>query len=164
LGIIVIGVIGVGGARGGDFKKTTRPINLVDANKHVKKAVHADIVLNTPFCIMRTIGKTSFKKVNLVSEDVIQQQVKPIKQYTGNPKSRPNVVVFIMESFGREYIGAFNKNSTIENYESFTLFLDSLAQHSYIFTNAYANGYKSDRKSTRLNSSHVKISYAVFCL
>src|SRR5690606_40615567 len=25
-------------------------------------------------------------------------------------------------------------------------------------------GLKSDRKSTRLNSSHVKISYAVFCL
>src|SRR5690606_28522087 len=33
----------------------------------------------------------------------------------------------------------------------------------------YKNGiyhlfYKTDRKSTRLNSSHVKISYAVFCL
>src|SRR5690606_5688399 len=27
-----------------------------------------------------------------------------------------------------------------------------------------ANGYGQDRKSTRLNSSHVKISYAVFCL
>src|SRR5690606_41949776 len=25
-------------------------------------------------------------------------------------------------------------------------------------------GYDEDRKSTRLNSSHVKISYAVFCL
>src|SRR5437868_12418488 len=25
-------------------------------------------------------------------------------------------------------------------------------------------GYKQDRKSTRLNSSHVSISYAVFCL
>src|SRR5690606_41857344 len=25
-------------------------------------------------------------------------------------------------------------------------------------------GFKEDRKSTRLNSSHVKISYAVFCL
>src|SRR5699024_12001914 len=25
-------------------------------------------------------------------------------------------------------------------------------------------GHKSDRKSTRLNSSHVSISYAVFCL
>src|SRR5690606_41739002 len=28
----------------------------------------------------------------------------------------------------------------------------------------FANRTKSDRKSTRLNSSHVKISYAVFCL
>src|SRR5690606_40341671 len=27
-----------------------------------------------------------------------------------------------------------------------------------------AIGYAADRKSTRLNSSHVKISYAVFCL
>src|SRR5690606_41336291 len=26
------------------------------------------------------------------------------------------------------------------------------------------NGHAQDRKSTRLNSSHVKISYAVFCL
>src|SRR5690606_9071631 len=28
----------------------------------------------------------------------------------------------------------------------------------------HANGTTEDRKSTRLNSSHVKISYAVFCL
>src|SRR5690625_6136163 len=28
----------------------------------------------------------------------------------------------------------------------------------------YAEDYKKDRKSTRLNSSHVAISYAVFCL
>src|SRR5207302_5617989 len=28
----------------------------------------------------------------------------------------------------------------------------------------HAQWYKGDRKSTRLNSSHVKISYAVFCL
>src|SRR5690606_41901831 len=27
-----------------------------------------------------------------------------------------------------------------------------------------AGGFRPDRKSTRLNSSHVKISYAVFCL
>src|SRR5436309_13329929 len=29
---------------------------------------------------------------------------------------------------------------------------------------ACRSGHSSDRKSTRLNSSHVKISYAVFCL
>src|SRR5690606_41093875 len=32
------------------------------------------------------------------------------------------------------------------------------------FANFYRTGLEADRKSTRLNSSHVKISYAVFCL
>src|SRR5690606_39508634 len=31
-------------------------------------------------------------------------------------------------------------------------------------SHSHADGHHSDRKSTRLNSSHVKISYAVFCL
>src|SRR5690606_41881881 len=31
-------------------------------------------------------------------------------------------------------------------------------------TSLMHNWFKEDRKSTRLNSSHVKISYAVFCL
>src|SRR5690554_7057841 len=31
-------------------------------------------------------------------------------------------------------------------------------------TTHFANHLKKDRKSTRLNSSHVRISYAVFCL
>src|SRR5690349_24013971 len=30
--------------------------------------------------------------------------------------------------------------------------------------NSYGVGFGEDRKSTRLNSSHVEISYAVFCL
>src|SRR5690606_41891239 len=32
------------------------------------------------------------------------------------------------------------------------------------YYSVYTGGYYRDRKSTRLNSSHVKISYAVFCL
>src|SRR5690606_39629261 len=32
------------------------------------------------------------------------------------------------------------------------------------FSGKWAHGVGVDRKSTRLNSSHVKISYAVFCL
>src|SRR5690606_40071134 len=38
---------------------------------------------------------------------------------------------------------------------------------TYYFNARYAEAqpyYERDRKSTRLNSSHVKISYAVFCL
>src|SRR5439155_23657484 len=35
---------------------------------------------------------------------------------------------------------------------------------SYITAHAEKRGMAEDRKSTRLNSSHVAISYAVFCL
>src|SRR5690554_7363985 len=36
--------------------------------------------------------------------------------------------------------------------------------HVAINTFAHPDGWERDRKSTRLNSSHVRISYAVFCL
>src|SRR5690606_40068395 len=36
--------------------------------------------------------------------------------------------------------------------------------HSQPFQPLWHQCYPQDRKSTRLNSSHVKISYAVFCL
>lgn len=135
----------IGGIRGGDFKKSTRPINLLDASRHVKKIAHSDIVLNTPFAIIRTMFTNSFQKLTYkdVNEQVILEKVQPIKQYKNNPQTKPNVVVFILESYGREYIGAFNKDAKIPNYKSHAPFLDSLSQHSMIFRNAYANGRQS---------------------
>src|SRR5690606_39784195 len=41
---------------------------------------------------------------------------------------------------------------------------DSLAHYRILPCGAASASLPSDRKSTRLNSSHVKISYAVFCL
>ena len=144
IGFAVIGILMIGGIRGGDFKKTTRPINMLDASRYVKKIEHSDIVLNTPFAFIRTFNSNSFKKENYdISDKTIEDYINPIKQYSNNPKSTPNIVLFITESYGREYWGAFNKNNNIPNYESFTPFLDSLAQHSLIFTNAFANGSKS---------------------
>jgi len=135
----------IGGIRGGDFKKSTRPINLLDASRHVKNIVHSDIVLNTPFAIIRTLFSNSFIKTDYagVNDKVILEKVQPIKYYHNNPPTKPNVVVFILESYGREYVGAFNKNASIPGYKSHTPFLDSLSQHSMIYTNAYANGRQS---------------------
>lgn len=144
IGIAVIGILMIGGIRGGDFKKSTRPINMLDASRHVKKIEHSDIVLNTPFAFIRTFNSNSFKKEHFdIPEETILKLLHPIKQYSNNPKTTPNIVLFITESYGREYWGAFNKDANIPNYESFTPFLDSLAQHSLIFSNAYANGSKS---------------------
>ena len=142
IGLLIVAFLTIGGIRG-DFKKSTRPLNLIDANRYVEKPQHADIILNTPFAIIRTIGKTSFKKINLVDTSVVEANFQPIKHYANNPKSTPNIVLIITESFGREYWGAFNKDMKISNYVGYTPFLDSLAQHSMIYTNGFANGSKS---------------------
>src|SRR5690606_41751454 len=47
-------------------------------------------------------------------------------------------------------------NGVIVNWEK--------AHGGAVFRRHIGNGGAIDRKSTRLNSSHVKISYAVFCL
>lgn len=139
---LLIATLMIGGIRG-DFKFSTRPINLVDANRYITKIQHADIVLNTPFTILRTWRADSFKKVNFVSKEDIEKNFNPIKQYQNNSKTTPNIVIFIIESYGKEYWSSFNKDTKIPNYVGYTPFLDSLAQHSLIFTNAFANGRKS---------------------
>lgn len=139
LGIVTVSI---GGIRG-DFNKSTRPINLLDANRYVTNVSQGDFVLNTPFAIIRTLNVNTFKRVDMVSAKDIENYVEPIKTYQNYASTKPNVVLLIMESNGREYFGSFNRNQNIPNYKGYTPFVDSLAQHSLIFTNAYANGYKS---------------------
>lgn len=141
LGIIPFCIAGIRG----DFSHSTRPITIVDASNKVDNVAHANVVLNTPFCMVRTMSKKSFKKVHFVSEEIIDEKLKPFKQYypEENEMNRLNVVVIIMESFAREYSGAFNTKTESKTYQSYTPFLDSLAGHSLIFDNAYTNGLKS---------------------
>src|SRR5690606_39733195 len=40
----------------------------------------------------------------------------------------------------------------------------AIGQYEIVKDMLFKQAYSKDRKSTRLNSSHVKISYAVFCL
>ena len=143
LTLCVAALFAVGGIRG-DFRHSTRPINLVDANRHVEKPVQANLVLNSVFSFFRTITTNNFKEVHFVDEKFIEENIKPYKYYPReNVEPKPNVVIFILESFGKEYSGAFNKNSGIKNFESYTPFFDSLATQSLIATNAFANGRQS---------------------
>jgi len=139
---VLIGILTIGGIRG-DFKHSTRPITLIDASRHVDRPEHANIVLNTPFSIIRTFGNNEFEKSDGVSDAIVRQTFNPIKKYNRKVGDKPNVVLIIIESMSREYIGSFNKHMNIENYVGYTPFLDSLANHSLIFTNAYTNGRKS---------------------
>lgn len=145
--ILFFGVItlSIGGIRGGNFKKSTRPIGTIHAMEKVENPQHADIVLNTPFSIFRTLGKVDVQRQIKHDEPLVKKVLRPIKFYPPSKQDsiKPNVVLFILESFGREYWGTLNEETNIPNFESFTPFLDSLGKHSLRFPNFYANGRKS---------------------
>jgi len=132
------------GARGGDLKKSTRPITIIDSMDNVNNPQHADIILNTPFTILKTLFKKPFKLINKFNNDEILNELNTIKQYNRvlNDNS-PNVIIFILESMGREYWGSMNKERKIMDFKGFTPFLDSLAEHSLVFSNAFATSRKS---------------------
>lgn len=139
----VVAALVVGGIRG-DFKHSTRPINLVDANRHVKNPLQANVVLNSVFSFFRTMNTNNFREVHFVDEKFIEQNIQPYKLYKREGvEPKPNVVIFILESFSKEYSGAFNKNTNIKDFVSYTPFFDSLATQSLIATNAFANGRQS---------------------
>ena len=129
----------------GDWRHSTRPITLIHAMEKVDHPSQADVVLNSPFTFIRTYGKNSFKYSQDFSEAQIEALIQPIKIYSNSNEfeTPPNVIIFILESFGREYWGAMNGSTEIEGFESFTPFLDSLAKHSIVFSNAFANSRKS---------------------
>ncbi|MBU8881621.1 LTA synthase family protein [Kaistella sp. DKR-2] len=143
LTLCIVATLVVGGIRG-DFKHSTRPINLVDANRHVDNPLQANVVLNSVFSFFRTMNTNNFQEVHFVDEKFINQNIKPYKLYQRpDVEPKPNIVIFIIESFGKEYSGAFNRNTNIKNFVSYTPFFDSLAGQSLIATNAFANGRQS---------------------
>lgn len=149
LGLILMAIIGyytVGAMRGG-YTAGTRPITLSNAAEFVRKPEHRSIVLNTPFSIIRTIGKTRlerkeyFDKTELYDIFYAQHQLKADTTTRFNQFEGRNVVLIIWESFSKEWVGSLNKD--IEGYAGYTPFIDSLVNHSYVFTRGYANGRKS---------------------
>ncbi|MEC5172037.1 LTA synthase family protein [Chryseobacterium nepalense] len=140
--LCLIAVLAVGGIRG-DFKHSTRPINLVDANRFAKLPSQGNMVLNSTFSFFRTLNTNNFKEVHFVDEKFIEENIHPYKLYERKVEDKPNIVIFIVESFGREYSGAFNRDKNIKDYVSYTPFIDSLADQSLIFPNTFANGRQS---------------------
>ena len=140
--LCITAVLVVGGIRG-DFKHSTRPINMVDATRFVANPLQGNLVLNSTFSFFRTLNTNNFKEVHFVDQKYIEENVQPLKIYDRKVENRPNIVIFIVESFGREYSGAFNKDKNIKDYVSYTPFMDSLATQSLIFPNTFANGRQS---------------------
>ena len=134
----------VAGMRGG-FAHSVRPITMSNANQYADRPIEAALVLNTPFSMLRSIGKNVFADPHyFTTEDEAMRYYTPVHEPDSNAMPvRKNVVVFILESFGKEYSGFFNPDLDGGNYRGYTPFLDSIAAHSLTFTYSYANGRKS---------------------
>lgn len=134
----------IGGVRGG-FRHSTRPITLSNAAEYATVPKDINLVLNTPFALMRTAKANVIRKSDFFStEESLNKVYSPVHQ----PKDtaafqKKNVVIIILESFSKEFVGAYNKNLGIENYKGYTPFLDSLIGKSKAFQYSFANGRKS---------------------
>ena len=136
----------IAGIRGG-FTTAVRPITISNANQYVDRPIEAALVLNTPFSLYRSIGKNVFTVPHYFSDSrELASVYSPVHlpSSTLSPETaKKNVVIFIVESFGREYIGALNKTLDEGKYQGYTPCVDTLIAHSTTFRYSFCNGRKS---------------------
>ncbi len=137
LGIFLISVVMFGiGARGG-FQ--LRPIMSITAAEHVQDMRQIPLMTNTTlnmiFSFQRRLLKerTYFTKAELDQLYTLHRHPQPDSTFQNK-----NVVLIVMESMGKEYIGHFNPKR-----KGHTPFLDSLLDQSFYCPNSFANGLRS---------------------
>ncbi len=128
IGLIIIGF------RGGIQYK---PISIITAS-HYGSSKDVSLILNTPFTLLKTFYKSALTEVTYFPKEEAEK-ITPVNHQFHHPSTeeKTNVVLIILESFGKEYIGSMNR------YKGYSPFLDSLIHESLVFTNAFANGKRS---------------------
>ena len=134
----------ISGMRGG-LATAVRPITVSNANQYVDRPIDAALVLNTPFSLIRTIGKNVYANPHYFKDQAKLEAIyTPIHAAPDSATFTPkNVVVIIIESYGKEYLGFFNHDLDGGKYKGYTPFCDSLLTQSLTFKYSYANGRKS---------------------
>ena len=125
---IYFSVIGI---RGG-FGRYTRPITISNAMQYVNTPRETALVLNTPFSLMKSLENTRYVEPQYFSADELPRHMNPeqcLNGYYSGPTD--NIVVIILESFSKEYIGRYAP------------FLDSLLAESLTYEYSFASGRKS---------------------
>ena len=142
--LLVFTPLCVFGMRGG-ATTAVRPITISNANQYVNHPAEAAVILNTPFSLIRTIGTDVFVNPHyFASEEELEAVYTPIHQpHPTAPFIKKNVVIFIVESFGREYIGALNATLEGGHYKGYTPFVDELCRESATYRWSFCNGRKS---------------------
>ena len=144
LSLVVFTPFCIAGMRGG-FATAVRPITISNAMQYTERPTDAPLVLNTPFSLLRTIDTNVFVVPNYFnSAEDMEAVYTPVHTPSDSLQmDKKNVVILIVESFGREYIGALNKTLEDGKYKGYTPCVDSLINKSTTFTYSFCNGRKS---------------------
>ncbi|NOT37970.1 MAG: sulfatase-like hydrolase/transferase [Saprospiraceae bacterium] len=128
----------------GDFKHSSRPLTNSDAGEYVKHPHEIPLVLNSAFCFVRTLSVKFYRKESFFSNEEVEKIYSPVHYFHSDREFRKmNVMVILLESFGKEAIGFYNRGLDNGTFKGYTPFLDSLCSVSRVCINSFANGRKS---------------------
>ncbi len=101
-------------------------------------------MLNTPFALMRTARENVITKPDYFeSQHALERVFNPVVPPDSAAFQPMNVVVLILESFSKEFVGGYHRDGRIPGFHGHTPFIDSLMQVSSVFQYSMANGRKS---------------------
>ena len=118
-----------------------RPINNSNAKNFISNPNNSALVLNTPFSIIRTMGKQSYPNLNYFEEEQLPSIFTPEKQMVCPAKEhKDNIVILLLESFSAEYSKRLTPSLPGDSYMPF---LDSLMAEGLTYDLSLSNGIKS---------------------
>lgn len=113
-----------------------RPIEVITASEMADPG-NIPLVLNTPFTLIKSFESSRINWKFLANDEKPEIENMVVKSgYTKNQMLRKNIIILIVESLSRKYIGHYNGKPV-------TPFLDSLMGKSLVFDNAFANAKTS---------------------
>ncbi len=132
-GVLIVGLV-VLMVRGG---VQLVPLKIIDATQ-LTAPNNVPLVLNTPFTLIKTIGKSVLEPRDTYPKEALEAIFQPVRKLNSNRGKfkKKNVIVITLESFSNEFI-----QSADSSY--LTPFFNSLKKQSLSFEHCYANGKKS---------------------
>ncbi len=147
----LIGLLFIG-ARGGLY---LRPLRSFDASRFVQPGL-INLTINSGNQFITSIASSKLERKVYFSQNELNSIYNPIKSYKPLFKSKPNIVLIVLESFGRDYCGFLNKS------ERYTPFLDQLSKKSLVYEHAYACGTTSIESIPAIFASIPSLSETAF--
>ncbi len=144
--LVICGYCGISGMRGHWLLGSiNRPITVNYAFQFTESPLNAGIILNTPFTLIRTMGHVTLvpPKVYKTREE-LEAVYNPVHfPKEGAPQRRKNIVMIILESFSREFVGGLNRDTGAAQHQSLTPYMDAMLDSCLYYDEMIANTFFS---------------------